>query len=201
MIIIAIILVLIIFALALINILYTAKPKHLHEWTDVYWFCGNKYGKTGLSVPRAFWPLFSLFSKKKFGLTFAGVRVFIKNEHNELLIGLMEANRRINNIKYDIGVGGGLITSHGIYEMIAEELYEEVGISNIPNNIQFLKTTTPSMGYFIVIHHFIISIKSDTNLISNDKTFEKFYWKSINDIKNNKSEYRQDPFNFIMSET
>ena len=93
------------FICKLARLYISAKPAHRREMVDLCWYANKTYGKTGISIPRAFVPLFRCFEHGKFGAICQAARVIVITKIG-FLIGEMEEKRCINGIKMDLGTGG-----------------------------------------------------------------------------------------------
>jgi hypothetical protein len=171
---------------------YNAKTKHRLEWLDLFWFCGKKFGKTGIKLPRAFMPIFSCFEKRYMGLNFRGVRIIISTKDlQEFLVCKMEKKRCFNNIIYDVGVGGMIPSSHTSNITCHEELFEELGIQS---DIKYIDTLTPSNNCHCIVDIYSVIVDKNTKFNSSDGTFISFEWMNKEKIFNNKKLIRNDGF-------
>ncbi|VBB18434.1 putative nudix family protein [Yasminevirus sp. GU-2018] len=188
-----------------IKLYCSAKQKHRDEWLDIYWFVNSSYGRTGITLPRALFPLLSVFVGKKIGLTCAGVRIHIKNSNDEVLLCLMAKNRRIGNVIYDLGVGGAVPYDHDIVSTAREELYEEASINEEllggPINLSDLRVTTPADKYNCIVYNYTLRIPDDKifYLTSKDGTYETFNWIRLDQLAKMDGTVRNDPFNFLVN--
>ena len=183
----------------LMNLRKISKMKHRKEWLDIYWFVGQKFGKTHVKIPRAFISLFDIFVNKKCGLTIPGVRIIIKNHENEYLVCKMEQKRCYENICYDVGSGGAVPSGCKFIETAKDELHEELGIDNIKKiDLREIEIWTPAINVHCLIFHYLVVLPKETKFVSLDNTYESFYWMSDEEIINYSSQIKDDPRNFIL---
>lgn len=185
-----------------VKLYYTAKQKHQKEWMTVHWFIGSSYGKTGINIPRALYPLFTVFNGKFAGLTCAGIRVHIQNTQNEFLLCRMESQRRSAGVEWDLGVGGVIPYNHNSDETVREELNEETSIDNEMLGswkLTKLKVVTPATGYHCIVYNYLLEMPGEiiNELRSKDGTYESFRWIGLNDLMKLAGSVRDDPFTFL----
>lgn len=199
------------FAIVLLLVLYikalrlyrAAKQKHRDEWIRVYWFIGSFYGKTCLVLPRALYPLFTVFNGKAMGFTCAGVRIHIQNTKKEFLLCSIEKDRQTANYLWDLGVGGVISYNHTVLGTVREELEEEISISmNSNTQLIELQTVTPAKGYHCIVYNYLLKLPDEfiNQFISRDGTYEGFKWISMDEMMKLNGTVREDPFNYLVND-
>jgi hypothetical protein len=181
------------FIIKLSLLYYKAKPKHRHEWIELQWYFYEKYGGTGIAMPRAFISLFDFFEDKNIGFIFQGTRVVVLTD-TDVLICTMDKSRWTGTDKYDIGAGGMVQANCTPLQTAVEELEEELGISS---EIEYYKTMTPANNYCCILHIYIAKVNRDINLQSKDGTYEKMEWTGKKNWQMYASGLRGDALQFM----
>ena len=190
--------IIMIFVYNLVSIYRSASQKHRKEKSRVYLYFGSSYYATPIVVSRCFVDIINMFKCKYVGVSFLGARVVVKVNSKFVVCAFSEKRANACGKKYDLGAGG-MVSSTQTCDMSAhEELFEELGIDDVP---KYKFTVTPAQGFYCIVAVYIIDITVEqfTKMRSIDGTFIKFDTYSIDDVHKVYNEMRNDSVKLLKS--
>jgi ADP-ribose pyrophosphatase YjhB (NUDIX family) len=157
-----------------------AKQKRRDEWVDLMLVYGTWCSRTGVSIPRAFDPMFEVFNRQYCGLKFSGVQVFVYNENGDVYIG----ERTTGCWLLDVGAAGLCKTGESLRECALHELDEELGICGVRYGMVFVGMMYPCQDLTCVVAVYHVVVPNGTILQSTDGTYSRTFTVPAGGVRN-----------------